>query len=107
MKTITLEEAKANLAKFGKLCQKESVYVTVKGEPAFELVPCDDDDENFMDDLIATNAEFREMLEKRAKEKKEKTYTTSEILAHIDARERKEKRKSNLGAVKRPARKTA
>ena len=95
MKTITLSDARSNLSKFVKLCQREPIRVTVSGKPAFELVSCcdDDDDDNFMSDLIETNLKFRRMLEERSK-KKGKGYTTEEALEWLKAREKEKKRKS-------------
>ena len=68
MKVIPLTEAKANLSRYGQLCQKEPVVVTVNGVPAFELVPLDDDDD-LIDQLIQHNPRFRKLLAARLKEK--------------------------------------
>jgi len=38
MKVIPLSEAKAHLSKYGRLCHKEAVIVTVNGHPSFQLV---------------------------------------------------------------------
>lgn len=67
MKVIPLTEAKANLSRYGKMCRKEPVIVTVNGVPSFELVPLDGDDD-LMNQLIEHNPKFREMLAKRLKE---------------------------------------
>jgi prevent-host-death family protein len=66
MKVIPLSEAKANLSRYGRLCQEEPIIVTVNGVPAFQLAPLDDDD--LIDRLLIQNPEFRQMLELRAKE---------------------------------------
>jgi prevent-host-death family protein len=68
MKVIPLTEAKANLSRYGQLCQKEPVVVTVNGVPAFELVPLDEDDD-LIDQLIQHNPRFRKLLAARLKEK--------------------------------------
>ena len=68
MKVIPLTEAKANLSRYGQLCQKEPVVVTVNGVPAFELVPLDEDDD-LVDQLIQHNPRFRKLLAARLKEK--------------------------------------
>lgn len=66
MKVIPLSEAKAKLGLYGRLCQDEPIVVTVKGVPAFQLVPLDDDD--LIDRLLDENPEFRRLLEARAQE---------------------------------------
>src|SRR5262245_50492563 len=63
-KTITLTEAKTHLSHYGRLCQQEPVIVTVKGVPTFQLVPVDEEDD-FMNQLIEQNGEFRELLGSR------------------------------------------
>ena len=57
MKQITLTEASASLSEYGKLCQQERVIVTEDGQPVFELAPLENED--FMSDLIESNADFR------------------------------------------------
>lgn len=37
MKVIPLSEAKANLSRYGRLCQEEPIVVTVNGVPTFQL----------------------------------------------------------------------
>jgi len=64
MKVIPLSEAKAHLSRYGRLCQEESVIVTVKGVPAFQLVPLEEDD-GLIDRLLEHNPQFRELLEDR------------------------------------------
>jgi prevent-host-death family protein len=44
MKVIPLSEAKAHLSEYGRLCHREPVIVTVHGQPAFQLVPLEEDD---------------------------------------------------------------
>jgi prevent-host-death family protein len=68
MKVIPLSEAKAHLSLYGKLCQEEPIIVTVKGLPAFQLVPLQDDDD-LIDQLLEHNPKFREALEARLREK--------------------------------------
>jgi antitoxin (DNA-binding transcriptional repressor) of toxin-antitoxin stability system len=68
MKIIPLSEAKANLSRYGHLCHKEPVIVTVNGVPAFQLVPLEEDDD-LVDRLIEYHPEFRKLLEKRLREK--------------------------------------
>ena len=68
MKVINLEEAKANLEQYAAECQSSPVVVTVGGKPAFELIPVRPDDGDFIDRLLADNAEFRQMMEDRRKE---------------------------------------
>lgn len=55
---------KAHLSEYGRLCQEESVIVTVNGVPAFRLAPLDEDDQ-LIDELIEHNPEFRKLLEER------------------------------------------
>jgi prevent-host-death family protein len=68
MKVIPLSEAKTNLSRYGRLCHNEPVIVTVNGEPAFQLVPLDEDDD-LIDQLLQHNPAFRRTLSARLKEK--------------------------------------
>ena len=63
MKQITLTEASASLSEYGKLCQQERVIVTENGQPVFELAPVETED--FMSDLIESNADFRKDFSSR------------------------------------------
>ena len=62
MKVIPLSEAKARLSHYSRLCHREPVIVTVKGEPAFQLVPLEADDD-LIDRLLEHNPRFRERLQ--------------------------------------------
>lgn len=62
---LLLREAAEQLAA-DPLCQEEPIVVAANGVPAFQLAPLDDD--NLIDRLIATNPEFRQMLESRVGE---------------------------------------
>ena len=62
MKLISLSEAQQKLNGYGQLCQQESVIVHIDGVPQFQLAPLDD---GFMDQLIETNQEFRELMAQR------------------------------------------
>ena len=64
MKVIPLTEAKANLSRYGRLCQDEQVIVTVNGVPSFQLAPLEDDD--LIDRLLADNPRFVQLLEQRS-----------------------------------------
>jgi prevent-host-death family protein len=68
MKVIPLSKAKAHLSKYGRLCHKEPVIVTVNGDPLFQLVPLDEDDD-LIDQLLEFNPRFRDLLKKRLSEK--------------------------------------
>ena len=68
MKIIPLSEAKANLSRYGRLCHKEPVIVTVNGAPAFQLVPLGADDD-LIDRLLEHNPAFLRSLEERLKER--------------------------------------
>ena len=68
MKVIPLSEAKANLSRYGKMCRKEPVIVTVNGVPAFELVPLEEDDD-LINQLLEHNPKFRQDLQKRLRER--------------------------------------
>ena len=63
MKLVPLSKAKARLSYYGKVCRKEPVVVTVKGVPAFQMVPLDEDDD-LIDRLIEYNPKFRQYLAK-------------------------------------------
>jgi antitoxin (DNA-binding transcriptional repressor) of toxin-antitoxin stability system len=67
MKVIPLNKAKANLSRYGRLCHKEPVIVTVNGVPEFQLAPLTEDDD-LIDRLLQYNPEFRQMLRKRLRE---------------------------------------
>jgi hypothetical protein len=45
MKVIPLSEAKARLSYYSRLCHREPVIVTVKGVPAFQMAPLEEDDD--------------------------------------------------------------
>src|SRR2546428_6728991 len=63
MKVIPLSEAKARLSYYSRLCHREPVIVTVKGIPAFQMVPLEEDDD-LIDRLLEHNPKFGEYLEK-------------------------------------------
>ena len=62
MKVIPLSEAKARLSYYSRLCHREPVIVTVKGVPAFQLAPLEEDDD-LIDRLLEYNPSFRAYLE--------------------------------------------
>ncbi|MFI5454220.1 MAG: type II toxin-antitoxin system Phd/YefM family antitoxin [Isosphaerales bacterium] len=68
MKVIPLSEAKANLSRYGRLCQEEPVIVTVNGVPSFQLSPLKEDDD-LIDRLLAENPKFGQILEQRSRER--------------------------------------
>jgi prevent-host-death family protein len=63
MKVIPLSEAKARLSFYSRLCHREPVIVTVKGVPAFQLVPLEEDDD-IIDRLLEHNPKFGDYLER-------------------------------------------
>jgi prevent-host-death family protein len=68
MKVIPLSDAKANLTRYGRLCQDEPVIVTVNGVPSFQLVPLEEGDD-LIDRLLEDNPKFRRTLESRLRER--------------------------------------
>jgi len=68
MKIISLSDAKANLSRYGHLCQGEPVIVTVNGRPSFQLLPLKEGDD-LIDRLIEKHPGFRQMLQRRLAEK--------------------------------------
>lgn len=68
MKVIPLSEAKARLSHYARVCSKEPVIVTVKGVPAFQLVPLAEDDD-LIDQLLEHNPSFRALLADRLRER--------------------------------------
>jgi hypothetical protein len=62
MKVIPLSEAKARLSYYSRLCHTEAVIVTVKGMPAFQLAPLEEDDD-LINRLLEYNPKFRTYLE--------------------------------------------
>ena len=62
MKVIPLSKAKARLSYYSRLCQREPVVVTVKGVPAFQMVPLVEDDD-LINQLLEHNPKFEEFLQ--------------------------------------------
>ena len=62
MKVIPLSEAKTRLSYYSRLCHRETVIVTVKGVPAFQLAPLEEDDD-LIDRLLEFNPHFRGYLQ--------------------------------------------
>ena len=62
MKVIPLSEAKARLSYYSRLCHREPVIVTVKGVPAFQLAPLEEDDD-LIGRLLEYNPKFRTYLQ--------------------------------------------
>jgi prevent-host-death family protein len=61
MKVIPLSEAKARLSYYSRLCHREPVIVTVKGVPAFQLAPIEEEDD-LIDRLLEHNPRFETYL---------------------------------------------
>jgi hypothetical protein len=68
MKVIDVSEAKSNLEDYARECHSSPVVVTIDGKPSFEMLPIRSDDPDFIDRLLTTNREFRELMEHRRKE---------------------------------------
>jgi hypothetical protein len=68
MKVIDVGEAKSHLEDYARECQLSPVVVTIDGKPSFEMLPIRSDDPDFIDRLLATSAEFRQLMEARRKE---------------------------------------
>jgi antitoxin (DNA-binding transcriptional repressor) of toxin-antitoxin stability system len=68
MNLIPLSEAKANLSRYGRLCQEEPVIVTINGVPSFRLAPLEEDGD-LIDRLLAENPKFIQMLAQRSRER--------------------------------------
>jgi hypothetical protein len=62
MKVIPLSEAKARLSYYSRLCHTEPVIVTVKGVPAFQMAPLEEDDD-LINQLLEHNPKFGAYLE--------------------------------------------
>lgn len=62
MKVISLSKAKSKLSYYSRLCQREPVIVTVKGIPAFQMVPLKEDDD-LIDRLLEHNPDFLSYLQ--------------------------------------------
>jgi antitoxin (DNA-binding transcriptional repressor) of toxin-antitoxin stability system len=71
MKVIDLAEAKNHLEEYARECESAPVVVTVGGKPAFEMIPIRSDDPEFLDRLLATDPEFRQLMEGRRRESDE------------------------------------
>jgi hypothetical protein len=61
MKVIPLSEAKARLSYYSRLCHREPVIVTVKGVPAFQMAPLEEEDD-LIDRLLEYNPRFQDYL---------------------------------------------
>ncbi len=61
MKVIPLSKAKAKLSYYSRLCQREPVIVTVKGIPAFQMVPLNEKDD-LINQLLQNHPDFRGYL---------------------------------------------
>ena len=68
MKLIPLSEAKANLSRYGRLCQRGTGDRTINGVPSFRLAPLEEDDD-LIDRLLAENPKFIQMLAQRSRER--------------------------------------
>lgn len=63
MKTLDVEQLRANLDKYLAQAQSEDIVVTIGGEPRVVLAAVEDDD-------VANSPEFWEMIQKRRAENK-------------------------------------
>jgi antitoxin (DNA-binding transcriptional repressor) of toxin-antitoxin stability system len=68
MKPNPLNEVKAHLNQYGRLCHDEPVIVTVNGVPSVQLVPLEADDD-LIDRLLEHHPSFRKTLEARLRER--------------------------------------
>jgi len=68
MKVIDVGEAKSRLEDYARECHSSPVVVTIDGKPSFEMLPIRSDDADFVDRLLMTNPEFRQLIENRRKE---------------------------------------
>jgi hypothetical protein len=68
MKVIDVQEAKTHLEDYARECHSSPVVVMTDGKPSFEMLPTRSDDPGFINRLLATNRDFRELLENRRKE---------------------------------------
>ena len=68
MKIISVSDAKANLSRYGHLCQAEPVIVTVNGRPSFQLLPLKENDD-LIDRLLEKHPGFRQTLQRRLHER--------------------------------------
>lgn len=59
MKIIPLHEAAANLQKYGKMCQRDPILVTVKGLPLFKIVAYKVGEDLVVDQLIQSKTDYR------------------------------------------------
>jgi hypothetical protein len=68
MKVIDLSEAKSKLENYARECQATPVVVTIDGKPTFEMLPIRSDDPDFIDRLLISNPDFRNLMERRRQE---------------------------------------
>ena len=64
MKVIPLSKAKARLSYSCRLCQLAEPVIVVKGEPVFQMVPLEDDDD-LINQLLEHNTKFEGYLKAR------------------------------------------
>ncbi len=84
MKVIDVGEAKSRLEDYARECHSMPVVVTINGKPSFEMLPIRSDDSDFIDRLLTTNAEFRQLMEDRRKEAVgEKVSSLESIREHL------------------------
>jgi hypothetical protein len=84
MKVIDVGEAKSHLEDYARECHSSPVVVTIDGKPSFEMLPIRSDDPDFIDRLLTTNAEFRQLMEDRRKEADEgKVSSLAAVREHL------------------------
>ena len=80
MKVIDLGESKTRLEDYARECHSSPVVVTIDGKPSFEMLPIRSDDPDFIDRLLTSNREFRELMENRRREADEGKVTSLDSL---------------------------
>lgn len=62
MKVIDVGEAKSRLEDYARECYSSPIVVTIEGKPAFEMLPIRSEDPEFIDRLLTTNPDFRQLM---------------------------------------------
>ena len=87
MKIISLNEAAANLQKYGRMCQRDPILVTMKGLPLFKIVAYRENEDPVLDQLLKSKPDYEQP---DRGPKKSARMVTKGVLAGLNARKRKD-----------------
>ena len=93
MKIISLNEAAENLQKYGKLCHRDPILVTMKGLPLFKMVGYKENEDPVIDALLKAKPDYQK---RDIGPKKSARMVTKGVMAELNARKRKDQREEKL-----------